>query len=208
LTPAAAEVKYRHATQPMCRHLCVRLSVWANGEWQALLPVDSAVSQNAGRATSAEPGAISVPARRSSRLSLPECFCLVLTLSCAVLVTAPIVLGLEADPRGYGTHEQLGLPPCLIMKFTRFPCPTCGLTTAVALAARFRLGAALVAHPFGFILYVGACAVLAWNLVALATRRPATRILAVLESPWCWGGLIAAYFGSWGFRIIAIAAGA
>jgi hypothetical protein len=116
-------------------------------------------------------------------------------------------VSLRPDPRGHGTHEQLGLPPCLTASVFGYPCPLCGFTTALANMARLRVGDALFACPFGALVFVGACAVLAWTLVALGTRRPPTRVFAVLKSPWCWGGLVAAYFGSWAFNILAVVTG-
>ena len=39
---------------------------------------------------------------------------------------------LSPDPRGYGTHQQLGLPGCTFQMLTQWPCPSCGGTTAFA----------------------------------------------------------------------------
>ena len=55
---------------------------------------------------------------------------IVLALGLAgVLGTARL---LEPDPRGFGTHTQLGLAPCAFARITGRPCPTCGMTTAFA----------------------------------------------------------------------------
>ncbi|MEP7270019.1 MAG: DUF2752 domain-containing protein [Acidobacteriota bacterium] len=79
--------------------------------------------------------------------------CLALGAS-AILVTARL---LEPSPSGVGTHQQLGLPPCVFLKLTGLPCPSCGLTTSFAHAARFEFGAALSTQPFGFLLFVAIC---------------------------------------------------
>lgn len=56
---------------------------------------------------------------------------------------------LEPNPKGYGTHEQMGLPPCAFLKATGIPCPSCGLTTSFAWIARGRFRQAGRANPAG-----------------------------------------------------------
>ncbi len=73
------------------------------------------------------------------------------TASVAILVTA---CSLTPDPRGVGTHEQLGLPPCAFLQDHRMPCISCGMTTAFAAAAHGDLPAAFRANPFGIVLFV------------------------------------------------------
>lgn len=58
-------------------------------------------------------------------------------------------LVLSPDARGYGTHEQLGLPPCGFLASFGMPCPFCGATTSVCLVMRGRFIAALRAQPIG-----------------------------------------------------------
>ena len=64
-----------------------------------------------------------------------------------------VVLGtlVEPDPRGFGTHEKLGLGPCKMMQWFGTPCPGCGVTTSISLAAHGRLGASFVNQPFGLL---------------------------------------------------------
>jgi hypothetical protein len=47
----------------------------------------------------------------------------------ALLVTAS---RLTPNPRGMGTHQRLGLPPCTIIAVFGFRCPSCGMTTSWA----------------------------------------------------------------------------
>ena len=39
-------------------------------------------------------------------------------------------LWLDPDPRGFGTHQGLGLPPCTFRENFEVPCPSCGFTTS------------------------------------------------------------------------------
>jgi hypothetical protein len=75
--------------------------------------------------------------------------------SIAVLV---IAFRLEPDPRGAGTHEQLGLPPCAFLADHGVPCISCGMTTAFAAMAHGRIGLALRANPFGALLFLATLA--------------------------------------------------
>ena len=97
-----------------------------------------------------------------------------LVLACALaLPLALLVLGglLRPDPRGWGTHEQLGFRPCLPMRKWNFPCPGCGVTTSIALVAHGSLLAALRAQPFGLVAFVTSLAGAAWGLVGHARGR-------------------------------------
>ena len=72
-------------------------------------------------------------------------------------IAALLVLGLfvDPDPRGFGTHEKLGLPACKMMEWWHVPCPGCGVTTSVSLAAHGRFWASIVNQPFGFVCALG-----------------------------------------------------
>ena len=63
-----------------------------------------------------------------------------------------VALALTPDQRGYGTHEQLGLPPYSFKSAFGYPCPHCGMTTSFSLLVRGRLGAAAQANPSGILL--------------------------------------------------------
>ncbi|MEX1025842.1 MAG: DUF2752 domain-containing protein [Planctomycetota bacterium] len=79
----------------------------------------------------------------------------------ALLGSVPLVAAvllwlsrIEPDPRGFGTHEQLGLASCLPMRLWDVPCPGCGVTTSVALALHGRLWDSFVNQPFGALVAV------------------------------------------------------
>lgn len=51
----------------------------------------------------------------------------------AILITARC---LEPSGDGFGTHQQLGLPPCTSVALFGMKCPSCGMTTSWSLATR------------------------------------------------------------------------
>ena len=86
------------------------------------------------------------------------------------------------DSRGVGTHEQLGLLPCFTHALTGFPCPFCGMTTAVTHAARGEWAEAFVVQPAGALIGLtiipgaAACMLMAFaGRYPLWTRAPAVQ---------------------------------
>jgi hypothetical protein len=71
------------------------------------------------------------------------------SLLIALLVTAA---RLTPSPRGMGTHEQLGLPPCTLVQWLGVRCPSCGMTTSWAHMTRGHLVAAFRANAGGALL--------------------------------------------------------
>ncbi len=59
---------------------------------------------------------------------------------------------LQPDPRGFGTHLQLGLPPCQFKELTGLLCPHCGMTTSFSHVVRGEFFAAWSANPCGVLL--------------------------------------------------------
>lgn len=86
----------------------------------------------------------------------------------ALLLTAA---WLEPDPRGRGTHEQLGLPPCTFSFMFNQPCPTCGMTTSWAYVMRGDFAAACAANVGGMILAVLALPISLWTLTCAMAGR-------------------------------------
>ena len=127
----------------------------------------------------------------------------------AVLLGAVIVYSaarwLEPDPRGYGTHESIGLPPCGLKLFTDLPCPSCGLTTSFAHSARLEVGPALQAHPIGPVLFASVMVGGILSAASLAWRVPHDRLDRWLRLfPW-WPTAIAfftIFFLQWGYRVL------
>lgn len=69
-----------------------------------------------------------------------------------IAVTA-VALWLEPSPSGYGTHTQLGLPPCPSRMLLGVRCFGCGLTTSFAWTVRGGFAAAFRAHALGPLMY-------------------------------------------------------
>ena len=83
-----------------------------------------------------------------------------------------VARGLEPDPRGFGTHTQLGLWPCAFRATTGRACPTCGMTTSFAWFARGDVTRAWRANPAGSLLGPICLAMIPWLLLASARGRP------------------------------------
>lgn len=80
---------------------------------------------------------------------------------------------LTPDAREYGTHEQLGLPPCTMVVLFGIRCPTCGTTTAFSRVARGELIAAFRANAAGALLALLSAPAGVWVcLAAISGRRP------------------------------------
>jgi len=97
-----------------------------------------------------------------------------LVIAIAVLVTAA---RLHPDPRGTGTHEQLGIPPCGFLAEHGVPCISCGMTTAFTAMAHLQPGLALRANPFGTFLFLVVLVSPFWFVHSLVTDRDPLRIL-------------------------------
>jgi hypothetical protein len=78
---------------------------------------------------------------------------------------------LTPSGRGFGTHQQLGLPPCSFYALYGRPCPTCGSTTAFARLVRGDAAGALRANAGGTILAVLAALAGPWMLLSAARGR-------------------------------------
>src|SRR5215471_6383207 len=111
-------------------------------------------------------------------------------LSSALLLTARL---LRPSANGFGTHEQLGLPPCAFLHFTGIPCPACGLTTSVAHATRLHIFESILTQPFGFVVFL--LAVLSVPLsIYLSYRRIPLSALAEMRGRKGAAGLMLSLF--------------
>ena len=124
-------------------------------------------------------------------------------VACLAAPLALFVLGraLEPDPRGWGTHEQLGFQPCWPMAHWNVPCPGCGVTTAVALAMHGRPMESLATQPFGAVLIAGTVAAAVWALASHAGGRDLA--VALPHRPWKRLGSAFALLAllGWGYKL-------
>src|SRR5438876_11312825 len=89
-------------------------------------------------------------------------------LAVALVAVFSVARWLEPSPKGYGTHTQLGLPPCSFAWVTGHPCPSCGMTTSFAWFVRGRLDRSFQANPGGSLLALASAMLIPWLLVASA----------------------------------------
>lgn len=118
-----------------------------------------------------------------------------------VLVAARL---LEPAAAGFGTHRQLGLPPCGFLVLTNMPCPACGLTTAFAHLARLDLVAAVHANPMGVPLFLLNLAVLPLALHGLLRSRSVMQVIDQLEADKWALCFVAVTLAVWAARLAAV----
>lgn len=120
---------------------------------------------------------------------------------CLISAFAILALRTEPDPRGLGTHEQLGMEPCGWLQARGSPCPTCGCTTAASLLVHLRPLDAFVAQPFGALLGLAAMAFCLLALIHIARSRSFLAQMAW----WPWLRILAlglgVLLGSWYYLV-------
>lgn len=112
-----------------------------------------------------------------------------------------VAAALHPAASGEGTHEQLGLPPCSLKARTGIPCPSCGMTTAFAHAARGQWLASFTVQPLGAVLAVVTAMTALGGLYVLITGAAIGRHLM-----WLWHSrmlwiIVALVVGAWGYRM-------
>jgi len=114
-----------------------------------------------------------------------------------------VVLGVfvTPSPSGHGTHTQLGLRPCLSMEWLGAPCPGCGVTTSVTLAAHGRFVDAFLNQPLGLV--VAALLVLypLWALWHVARGRDLRERFSQLSARLWVPGLSVVILGAWIYKL-------
>ena len=88
---------------------------------------------------------------------------------CITLLSVAACLRPHAS--GYGTHQQLGLPPCSFQMWFGIPCPSCGGTTAFTHFVRGQWVSSFQSNAAA-CLFAGCCVVGApWSFASAWKRR-------------------------------------
>lgn len=121
----------------------------------------------------------------------------------SVVVLALLAFVVEPDPRGYGTHEQLGLAPCRLMERTGLPCPGCGVTTAIALAVHGELWQSIVVQPLGLLTAIALPLLAFWALIVHLQGGDLYEVLARRQGTWIRLTLLLMGL-AWGYKIVSV----
>ena len=122
-------------------------------------------------------------------------------LSVTLLLIARL---LRPSADGVGTHRQLGLPPCAFLHFTGVPCPSCGLTTSVAHAARLHFYESITTQPFGLVIFISAALCIPLSIFLWRRGIPWSRLKSSLGGNLVIYLTIAIFILSWLYKIAAM----
>lgn len=147
-------------------------------------------------------GEVSSRVARASRSA--EHWILLAGSALAFALLVAFALWVEPDPRGFGTHEKLGLPPCAPMELWNVPCPGCGVTTAVALASHGHVVASFTTQPFGCVLALLVPVAFAWALACHARGRDLRDELVRLSRPAWVLSFVGLAAGAWIYKLARV----
>ena len=102
-----------------------------------------------------------------------------------LLVGFGFAYSLNPDPRGYGTHQQLGLPPCTFRLLFSRPCPGCGMTTSFSYFVRCQFIDAARANLAGTLLAAVCAMLIPWCFWSARIGR-----LWMVSDPVAVGGIL------------------
>jgi hypothetical protein len=130
-------------------------------------------------------------------------------IRCSFLFAAAGLVGLlvvarelEPDPRGFGTHTQLGLPRCAFLRVTGRLCPTCGMTTSFSWLTRGRIDRSWQANPAGCLYALLTVPLIGWlALSAVANKAVGSESLSASLAGLVFA-VVASGLASWLIRLI------
>lgn len=110
-------------------------------------------------------------------------------------------LSLVPDQRGFGTHQQLGMPPCSFRVWFGILCPTCGGTTCFSHFTRGQWWQAFTANPAVFLFALWCATMIPWSWISIYQRRA----VGIDDPPvlLAWSLIIFCSLAllQWGFRV-------
>ncbi|MCC6124234.1 MAG: DUF2752 domain-containing protein [Pirellulales bacterium] len=127
---------------------------------------------------------------------------LLAALGVGLVVLLMIAAFLQPDKTHYGTHRQLGLPPCSFYLLVGAPCPTCGMTTSWAHLVRGEILASCRANAGGALLGMLAILAVPWSLATAIRGRHFAWTPSGSSTPWIAGGILGIVLLQWGCRLI------
>lgn len=108
---------------------------------------------------------------------------------------------LSPSPRGLGTHQQLGLPPCSLRVLAGLRCPSCGMTTSWSHMMHGQVIESFRANSGGALLALVAAVAGPWA-VASGVRG---KLIGPMPNEWLVAGLslgiMAITLVDWGVRL-------
>lgn len=94
-----------------------------------------------------------------------------MTLASVLAAMLATAWRLSPDPRGMGTHQQLGLAPCTVVQWFGIRCPSCGMTTSWTHAMHGELIQAARVNAGGTLLALVSMVSVPWLLAAGVAGR-------------------------------------
>jgi hypothetical protein len=123
-------------------------------------------------------------------------------LGLGLFVLLVIAAVLHPDPHHFGTHRQLGLPPCTFYELCGVPCPTCGMTTAWAHVLHGEILRSLHANAGGAMLAMLAIITAPVSLLTAIRGRRFGWLPGDRWNLWIAGSVLAVVLVQWGCRLI------
>ncbi len=142
------------------------------------------------------PATLETPSRKLS----PSARCILIAISLVVVAGFAVAGRLEPDPAGLGTHRQLGLEACPTLARTGRPCPTCGMTTAVAQLANGSLDQAWKLQPAAVFIAVSAVGAAIWASLSAWRGQVIGFTSGDAALAWWAGGSFVIAMATWAIR--------
>ena len=115
-----------------------------------------------------------------------------------------LAVTMEPDPRGYGTHQRLGLPPCSFRVMFNLPCPSCGMTTSFSNFIRGRFVEAARANVAGLLLATVCAVGVPWCWLSVSSGRMWNVSQPGLCLIWLLVVLCVVAISQWAYRIFML----